>query len=110
MNDYREGAKINSVYAYCEKTVTSTLTNVTLSLSAGLKEVENVLVDVCDECGNMVSIPAQSLPPIQQAFKRLVETKTVSDYGEITTELKSKVDARKNLIKNQNQIIRMNIV
>ena len=39
MIDYREGAKINSVCAYCEKSVTSTLTKVTLSLSAGLEEL-----------------------------------------------------------------------
>ena len=99
MIDYREGAKSKAVCGYCNNCVISTLSNVTLSLSEGLEEVENVLVDVCDECGNMVSIPAKSLPPIQQAYKRLVETKTVSDYGEITTELKSKVDARKKLDK-----------
>ena len=95
MIDYREGAKVNSVCAYCKTSVTSTLANVTLSLCEGKDEVENVLVRVCNECGNMVSIPARSLPPIQQALKRLVETGVVADYGEITTELKSRVDARK---------------
>ena len=99
MIDYREGAKINSVCAYCEKSVTSTLTKVTLSLSAGLEEVDNVLVDICDECGKMVSIPAQSLPPIQQAIQNLTESGAVSDCNEITTELKSEVDARKKHIK-----------
>ena len=99
MIDYREGAKCEAVCGYCKKSVSATLTKVTLSLCKGLEEVESVLVDICDECGNLIAIPARSLPPIQQAYKRLVETKTVSDYGEITTELKSKVDARKKLNK-----------
>ena len=54
MTDYREGAKVNSVCGYCKKSVTSTLTNVTLSLCEGKDEVENVLVRECNECGNMV--------------------------------------------------------
>ena len=95
MIDYREGAKINSACAYCEKSVASTLTNETLSLCEGLEEVENVLVRVCDECGNMVSIPARSEPPIQEAYKKLIDSGLVPESGEITTELKSLVEARK---------------
>ena len=99
MTNYREGANINSVCAYCEKGVTATLTNVTLSLCDGLEEVENVLVDICDQCGNMVSYPAQSLSPIQQAHKKLVESGGVSDSSEITIELKSIVERKKGLDK-----------
>ena len=97
MIDYREVANINSVCAYCEKGGTATLTNVTLSLCDGLEEVENVLVDICDKCGNMVSYPAQSLSPIQQAHKKLVESGSVSDSSEITIELKSIVERKKGL-------------
>ncbi len=95
MTDYTEGEKLISVCDYCEKRVSSTLTYETLSLCKGLEEVENVLLRVCDECGNMCSIPHQFVLPIQQAMKRLVESGAVSDRGKIPVELKSKVDARK---------------
>ena len=97
MIEYQEGAKVNSVCAYCEKSVTSTLTKVTLSLCEGLEEVDNVLVDVCDECGNMCSIPHQSVLPIQEGMKKLVESGAVTDRGDIPVELKSVVDSRKSL-------------
>ena len=99
MLDYRNGAKCTTVCAYCKKSVPATLTNETLSLCKGLEEVENSLVLVRDECGNMTGIPARSLPPIQQAIKKLIKSGTVSDNNKITTELKSKVDARKELNK-----------
>ncbi len=100
MYDYREGAKSPGPCGYCKKVVPSTLTKVTLSLCEGLEEVENVLVDVCDECGNMISIPAQSLPPIHQARRKIIKSGRVPDSGGITTELKSKVDARKSFNKS----------
>ena len=72
MYDYTEGTKYDSLCAFCEKRVPATLTSVTLSLCKGLAEVENVLVDVCDVCGNMCSVPAESMPSIQQtASKKL---------------------------------------
>ena len=95
MIDYRDGAKSPGPCAFCNKIVPTTLKSETLSLSEGLEEVKNVLVRICDECGNMVSIPARSLPPLHQAFKKLEESGMVSDRDEITTELKSFVDARK---------------
>ena len=95
MIDYREGAKSASLCAFCEKTVEVTLTNETLSLCEGLEEVDNVLVNICDECGNIASTPHKSVLPIQQAMKRLVESGVVSDRGKIPVELKFRVDARK---------------
>ena len=74
MADYTEGKKLISRCAYCEKRVSSTLTYETVSLCEGLEEVENVLLRVCDECGNMCSIPHKFVFPIQQAMKRLVES------------------------------------
>ena len=99
MFDYQEGAKIGSFCTICGKKVSATLKNEILSLCEGLEEVENVLVVICDECGSMTAMPAQSLPPVQDVFKRLVDSKVVSRYGEITVELKSKVDAGKQLEK-----------
>ncbi len=95
MSDYTEGEKTISGCDYCEKRVSSTLTYVTLSLCEGMEEVENVLLYVCDECGNMCSIPHKSVFPIQQAMKRLVESGVVSDRSEIPWDLKSKVDGKK---------------
>ncbi len=95
MSDYRVGLKLDSVCAHCETSVRATLTSVTLSLCEGSEEVENVLVLICDECGNMTGIPARSLPPIQQAMKRLVESGVVTDRSDIPVELKSKVDEKK---------------
>ncbi len=99
MYEYKEGAKRESICSYCEKSVASTLTRTTLSLCKGLEEVDNVIVNVCDECGNLISTPARSLPPIQLAMKRLVESGVVSERGEIPVELKSIMDKEKGLEK-----------
>ena len=93
MLDYREGVKSPSLCAFCEKGVTATLTSETLSLCKGLEEVENVLIEVCDECGNIASIPHRSVSLIQQAMKKLVESGVASELGKIPVELKSRVDA-----------------
>ena len=97
MYDYREGAKINSACSHCKKSVTSTLTKETLSICEGLEEAEDVLVRICDECGNIVSTPHRSVTPIQNAIKRLIESGGVSDSSEITIELKSIVERKKRL-------------
>ena len=60
-----------------------------------LEEVKNVLIDICDECGNITSIPHRSVSPIQQAMKRLVESRVASEPGKIPVELKSRVDPKK---------------
>ena len=95
MIDYREGAKCRVLCANCGKATPATLKNETVSLCEGLEEVENTLVYVCDLCGSMSSVPHKSVGPLQQAFKRLVDSNSVSDYGEITIELKSQVDEKK---------------
>ena len=97
MYDNQEGAKIKSVCANCKKSVPATFKNETVSLCEGLEEIENVLLVICDECGSMTAVPAESLPPLQDAFKRLVKSKAVSRYGEITIELKSQVERKKRL-------------
>ena len=95
MFEYREGAKCEAICANCKKSVPATLKSETVSLCEGLEEIENVLLDVCDICGSICSIPYKSLEPIQDATKRLLESKAVSSYREITVELKSKVDEKK---------------
>ena len=92
MIDYKEGVKCTSVCTHCEKSVPATLKNVTLSLCEGEEEVKNVLVDICDVCGNMTAIPAPSLPSIHKAIKKLVKSEVVSEAGKVTIDLKSIVD------------------
>ena len=48
-------------------------------LCVGLEAVKNVLVHIGDECGDMTTIPTQSLPPILQAMKILVKSKVASN-------------------------------
>ena len=103
MLDYREGVKSPSLCAFCEKGVTATLTSETLSLCKGLEEVENVLIEICDECGNIASIPHRSVSLIQQAMKKLVESGVASELGKIQVELKSRVDAE-NSRKNESEL------
>ena len=91
----REGAKCEVVCANCKKSVPATLKSETISLCEGLEEIKNVLVDVCGLCGSICSIPYKSIEPIQDASARLLESKAVSRYGEISIELKSQVDAKK---------------
>ena len=98
MYDYHEGAKIPSPCANCNKIVSATLTNETLSLCEDLEEATNVLVCICDECGNIVSTPHRSVSPIQNTIKRLIESGEVSDSSEITIELKSIVEQKKRVI------------
>ena len=95
MIDYKAGAKCTSVCAHCERSVPATLKNETLSLCEGEEEVENVLVDICDICGNITAIPARSLPPIHKAIKKLVKSEVVSEAGKVTIDLKSIVDKEK---------------
>ena len=100
MLDYREGAKSATLCENCGTKVPSTLTNETISLCEGLEEIANVLVDICDNCGGICSIPYESIEPVQYAIERLRKSKTVASYGEITIELKSQVDARKSTDKS----------
>ena len=78
--------------AIVKKSVPAALTKVTLSLCKGLEEVENILVDICDECGNMIAIPAQSMLPIQQAVEKIIDSELVSKVEEVTVELISLID------------------
>ena len=95
MPEFKNGLKCKAVCDDCGKSVSATFKNETISLCEGLEEIENVLVVVCNECSGICSIPYKSLEPIQNASERLIKSKTVSGYGEITLELKSQVDKKK---------------
>ena len=95
MLDYREGTKGAALCENCETKAPTTLTNETISLCEGLEEIENVLALICDQFGSICAIPYKSVKPVQDAVARFIVTKTVSNYGKITIELKSQADARK---------------
>ena len=97
MADYKEGEQLISVCGFCDKQESSTLSNETISLCEGLKEVKNVLVRICDECGNICSIPYQSLRPVHETIKILLESKVISDPDDVTIELKSIVESEKKI-------------
>ena len=99
MADYKNGEKLISVCNCRDKQVPSTLTSETISLCEGLKEVKNVLIRICDECGNMCSIPYQSLRPVHKMIKILIGSKVISDPDDVTIELKSIVERERNSIK-----------
>ena len=103
MRDYQEGAKCKAVCANCEKSVPATHKTETVSLCEGIEKIENVQAVICDLCGSICSIPYKSVEPIQDAVERLLESKAVSSYGEITLELKSQVVARKPSKNNTEQ-------
>ena len=94
MREHSNGSKCEAACVDCGKRVHATHRIETVSLCEGLEEIENVLVVVCDECSGICSIPYKSLAPIQDANDRLIKSKAVSSFGEITLELKSQVDAR----------------
>ena len=95
MCDYQEGAKCKAVCANCGKSVPATHKTESVSLCERIEDIENVQAVNCDLCGGICSIPYKSVEPIQDAVERLLESKAVSSYGEVTAELKSQVDARK---------------
>ena len=103
MYDYQEGAKSASLCASCNKKVPVTLTKETLSFCEGLEEVDDVLVYICDVCGNMCSIPAESLLPIQQTIQKLLQSKLVATADDITVELKTLVERKQGLGKESAQ-------
>ncbi len=97
MNKFFAGTKSTSLCAHCEKKVASTLSYATLSLCEGVESVDNILVYICDECGNLAETPQRSVFPIQQAIKRILESKVVSDTGEITVKVTSVVISKKGI-------------
>ena len=102
MYEYREGAKSASLCTTCQKKVPVTLTSETLSFCDGMEEVKDVLVYICDICGNMCSIPYESLSAFQIATAKLLESNVVSKAEEVTVELKSSVD-REKLLENESK-------
>ena len=73
MNFYNIGDTSRALCGKCKAVVPTTfyLRNVPLSDGSGV--AKNVLVSVCDQCGEVCGIPQQSLPLVQETVKKAKE-------------------------------------
>jgi hypothetical protein len=70
MHLWKAGDTSSAICARCEKRVSTTFGYRTLSLESPRAEVPDVLVAVCDACGEVAGIPHQSTPKIAAARGR----------------------------------------
>lgn len=69
MKLYKVGEKSKAICQRCGEIRPTTFMERTVSLSSGKGSVSDVLVAVCDACKDIVSIPQQSTPMIQESIK-----------------------------------------
>jgi hypothetical protein len=70
MHLYREGERSEAICHACRKRVTTQFEVRTVRLPESGIDVPGVLAAVCDECGNVAAIPAQSAPKLKEARER----------------------------------------
>jgi len=70
MHLWKAGDKSAAICEKCQKKVTTTFEYRTLELESPRAAVSDVLVAVCDECGEVAGIPHQSTPKIAAARDR----------------------------------------
>lgn len=69
MKVYKLDEKSKGVCEDCGKMVSMTFQERTVPLSSGCGEVSGILAGVCDECNEVISIPQQSVPHVQEALR-----------------------------------------
>lgn len=69
MKIFQEGDQSKAVCSHCASAVTTTFQRRDVPFNDGSAVAKSILVGVCDECGDTVSIPAQSTPAISKARK-----------------------------------------
>lgn len=69
MTEFRENDKSHSLCLQCKKYVVTTFQYRDVPLDDESGTVEHILVGVCDECGAVVSVPAQSSTFIKEFLK-----------------------------------------
>lgn len=67
-----EGGKSKATCKRCLKAVSTTFNFMDVPFSHTIGEVENILVGVCDECGDVVSVPHPSVGKIK-AYRQKVK-------------------------------------
>ena len=70
MHLYREGDQSEAICHACERRVGTRFAVRTVRLPETGIEVHDVLAAVCDECGGVAAIPAQSAPKLREARER----------------------------------------
>lgn len=63
---YAPGEKSRAICRHCNKAVETTFDYRNVPFDDGSGEVKDILVAVCDECGTVAAIPAQSTPAIRR--------------------------------------------
>ncbi len=69
MKLYKVGEKSKAICGACRQLRPTTFQGREVPLSSGKGMVPNVLVAVCDHCDDIVSIPHQSVPRIQESVR-----------------------------------------
>jgi hypothetical protein len=70
MHLFREGDRSEAICHACEKRVKTQFAVRTVRLAETGLDVPDVLAAVCDECGGVAAIPAQSAPKLKEARER----------------------------------------
>ena len=70
MHLFREGDRSEAICHACEKRVSTQFAVRTVRLAETGLDVPDVLAAVCDECGGVAAIPAQSAPKLKEARER----------------------------------------
>jgi hypothetical protein len=78
MKLYRSGEKISAICEACGTVQQATFAYRDVPFSDGFGVVKDILVAVCDECGEIIATPAQSTPAIRAARETAVKPIEVS--------------------------------
>lgn len=64
---FQEGDKSTAICSRCDKLVSTTFVRRDVQFSDGKGSAHNILVAVCEGCGDVVGTPAQATPTIRAA-------------------------------------------
>ena len=65
MKLFKEGDKSKAICSFCKDVVSTTFKHRDVPFSDGIGVAKNILVSVCDCCGQVVATPPQSTPAIR---------------------------------------------
>jgi hypothetical protein len=71
MKLYSAGDKSKAICETCQDTVETTFLYRDVPFDDGTGKAKDILASVCDRCGEVVAIPAQSLPAIRRAREKV---------------------------------------
>ena len=69
---YKVGNKSKAICHFCKDLVGTTFGYHTVPFNNGYGSVSNIMAATCDQCGSVVSIPAQSTTAIKKAYETFV--------------------------------------